>query len=209
MLVEAVVVAGNGAGADVDTAAQRGVADVAQMVNLAARANARFFGFHEIADARAGRQSRARAQASVGSDAARLIQHRILKVAHRVHRTAGPHAGVAQHAVGSDAHALAQNHLPFEHAIHIDKHVSPTIQRAAHINARGIGEGHTGAHQRLCLARAVAAFRLGKLAALVDSQHVPGAIGAQNAHAMPRRHRHGQHVGQVVLALRVGVADAR
>ena len=209
VLVEAVVVTGNSARADVDTAAQRGVADVAQMVDLAARPDPRFFGFHEIADARAGRQPRTRAQAGVGPDAARLIQHRIFEMAHRVHRTAGPHAGVAQHAVGSDAHALAQHHPPFKHAIHIDEHVSPAVQRAAHIDARGIGEGHAGAQQRLCPTRAVAAFRLGKLPAVIDSQHVPSAIGAQNAHAMPRRHRQGQHVGQVVLALGVGVAEAR
>src|SRR5690606_28253925 len=64
-LVGTVVVAGDGAGADVDAAADFGVADVAEVVGLAALAQGRVLGLDEIADVHAIGEHRARAEARI------------------------------------------------------------------------------------------------------------------------------------------------
>src|SRR5690606_6704634 len=61
-LVHAVVVAGDGAGADVDLRADARVAQVGEVVGLAARAERRVLGLDEIADVHAFGEHRARAQ---------------------------------------------------------------------------------------------------------------------------------------------------
>ena len=48
--MDAVVVAGDGAGADVDALADDGVAEVAEVVGLGAFADGGFLGFDEVAD---------------------------------------------------------------------------------------------------------------------------------------------------------------
>src|SRR5262245_40114514 len=52
VLVDAVVVAGDGAGADVDARPDRGVAEVAQVLGLRARAELRLLELDEVADPR-------------------------------------------------------------------------------------------------------------------------------------------------------------
>ena len=49
MLVDAIVVAGDGSGADVYSRANFGVSEISQVVGLRALAEADFFGFDEIA----------------------------------------------------------------------------------------------------------------------------------------------------------------
>ena len=68
VLVEAVVVAGDGAGADVGTGADMGVADVGEMIDLDAGFENRGLGLDEIADPRALAQRRSRPQPRVGTD---------------------------------------------------------------------------------------------------------------------------------------------
>ena len=62
VLVAAVVIAGDGAGADIGAGADEGVADIAQMIGLGAGLDRRFLDLDEIADARALAEPRARPQ---------------------------------------------------------------------------------------------------------------------------------------------------
>ena len=71
----AVVVAGDGAGADVDIRADRGIAEIGQVVGLGARAERRLLELDEVADVRlladvgVRPQVRERADARAGCDA--------------------------------------------------------------------------------------------------------------------------------------------
>jgi hypothetical protein len=67
-LVGAVVVAGDRAGADVDAAADRRVADVGQMVGLGLRGDRAVLDLDEVADMHVLGQHGARAQAGIGAD---------------------------------------------------------------------------------------------------------------------------------------------
>ncbi|OIQ78427.1 hypothetical protein GALL_398640 [mine drainage metagenome] len=70
MLVHAIEIAGDGAGTDVHVAPYRGVADIAEVVDLAAGADLAVLDFDEIADVRFRRQLGAGPQARIGADAA-------------------------------------------------------------------------------------------------------------------------------------------
>ena len=75
VLVDAVVVAGDGSGADVDARADFGVAEIGQVVGLRSLAQLDLLGLDEIADVRAfadfaaGAQMRIRAEDCAGADA--------------------------------------------------------------------------------------------------------------------------------------------
>ena len=76
MLVEAVIVAGDGAGADISARADAGIADISEVVNLGALADLRLLDLDEIADMRvlgesgAGPQPRERPDRRAGADPA-------------------------------------------------------------------------------------------------------------------------------------------
>ncbi len=50
VFIDTIVVAGDGTAADVDIAAEVGIADIGQMAGLRAQADLGFFGFDKIAD---------------------------------------------------------------------------------------------------------------------------------------------------------------
>src|SRR5690606_38484323 len=99
VLVGAVIVAGDGAGAEVDVAAHRRIADIGQMVGLGGFADCARLGLDEVADVHLRRQLRAGPDARIRSDAA-----------------TGADAGTVEVAEGFDAGAGADGDV-FEHAV--------------------------------------------------------------------------------------------
>src|SRR3569623_2075154 len=106
--IGAVVIAGDGAGADIDAPAYRRVADVTQMIHLRARTDRRFLHLDEIADVhvvgehRAGPDARERPDARARADR-RLLDHRIGLDNHTV-----GYRHVAQITVGADDDVVAE-----------------------------------------------------------------------------------------------------
>jgi hypothetical protein len=68
MLVDAVIIAGDGAGTHVDSRTNLTIPHVAQMIDFAAAGNLGLFEFHEIAHVDRLRQLRIRSNAGKGSD---------------------------------------------------------------------------------------------------------------------------------------------
>ena len=91
-LVGTVVVAGDGTGTDIDAAADRGVADVGEMVGLGMVGDGRILDLDEVADMNVATEFGAGAQPSIGADDGLLADHRILDVAE------GGNAGAAADA---------------------------------------------------------------------------------------------------------------
>src|SRR5207248_5988150 len=108
VLEEAVVVAGDGAGADVDLAPDHGIADIGQMIGLAALAEPRRLELDEIADVDIGAELRARAEACEGTHNRAVTDDRTHDVAH-----------------GADPHALAHPHARAEYHGGLDHGVAP------------------------------------------------------------------------------------
>src|SRR5476651_2668868 len=83
MLGDAVVIAGDGAGADIGARTDPGVADVAQMIGLGAGLDLGGFHLDEIADVDVGAEVGAGAQARIGADARSLADMRAFQMRER------------------------------------------------------------------------------------------------------------------------------
>jgi len=79
-------------------------------------------------------------------------------------------ACVADHAVGADAHPVAERHRSFEHHVDVDEHVHAGLQRAAHVEPRGVGKRDTREHEVLRDLRTAQRLHLGELDFVVDAQ---------------------------------------
>src|SRR5437016_2867825 len=107
VLCRAVVVAGDGARADVDGVADLGVANVREMVRLGAGAEAARLDLDEVADMDLPRQMGAGPQPRKRPDAAALADFGVVEMREGEHLGAGADADVLQHAVGPDANVVA------------------------------------------------------------------------------------------------------
>ena len=118
---------------------------------------------------------------------------------------AGGDLGVADHAMRPDAHAVAQAHVALEHAADVDLDVHAARERAAQVEARRVGQAHAGVHLRVGVAALQPAFETRQLGRAVDAQHLGLVDRLGRADFDVVGHRVRDDVGQVVLALRVGV----
>src|SRR5581483_1385524 len=209
VLVGAVVVAGDGAGADVDVPADLAVADVGEMVGLGARADAARLHLDEVADVHvpgehgAGPDARVRAETAVRPDLG------LVEVAEGLDARARPDLDVPQHAVRADADAVAQLHPPLEHAVDVDRDVAAALERPAHVDARRVGERHAALEQRPGDVALVHALELGELRTAVDAEHFPRRSGRHPGDGDVLVDGELHDVGEVVLLLGIVVPEAR
>ena len=121
---------------------------------------------------------------------------------------AGGDGDVGEHAVGPDANALAQVHTPLKQTIHIDFDIALASQLAAHIEARRVPQPHALQHERMRAPLLVGALEFGQLHRGVDAGHLHRVCEHLGHHRLAIGHRQLDHVGEVVLLLRVVVAQA-
>src|ERR1700730_16285971 len=100
ILGEAVVIAGNRSRADIRPGADARISNVAQMVNLGARADLRGLHLDEIADVHVLREAAAGAQPGEGADRRILADRRALQIGKR-----------ADAAAFADAHTRTEDHM--------------------------------------------------------------------------------------------------
>ena len=156
--VHPVVVAGDGTGADVHACADDGIAEVREVVGLAADAELRVLGLDEVAHVHAVREHRARAQPRVRPDHHRAFGARAVKVAMRTHFRAGAEVDVLQPAERADAHAVTKHDRAFEHDVDVDLDIAAHAHVAAHVDARNVREARAGHAQRAHHAQLERAF---------------------------------------------------
>jgi hypothetical protein len=78
-------------------------------------------------------------------------------------RVPAPMREFCGHAVGADAHAVAELDLAFEHAVDVDLDVAPDRERAAHVDARRVDQGDALFHQAAGDVALVDALEFGEL----------------------------------------------
>src|SRR5690606_2324084 len=122
--VDAIVVAGDGAGADIDSTANTGIADVAEVIDLAAWADLGLPGLDKIAHPGVRPQCGARPQTGKRPDVDTPAEgHRAFD--HGIgldYRAIADHC-VADMAVGADMHIAAKADAAFEDAVDVDERV--------------------------------------------------------------------------------------
>ena len=120
-----------------------------------------------------------------------------------------PMLHVAQHAVRPDAHAVAQLHTALEHHVHVDEHIAAQHQLAALVESRRIDQRDAGAHEFGGARASQRAPPAAPAAARSLTPSTSASLGAIAADWHAVLDRHGDHVREVVLALRVVGLQAR
>ncbi len=177
------------------------------MVRLGAGAHLRILDLDEVADVHAVGERRVRTGARERPDVAVRADLGGLDHAAREHLRVVANRGVADHDVRSDAHAVAERHAAFEHHVDVDEHVAAGLERAANVYARRVGQRHAGLHQRAGTQTPILRLHLGQLQAVVDAEHLGNGRRHQRTHGDLLLHGHLDDIGQVVLALRVRIAQ--
>ena len=99
MFIDTIIVTGNGTGANVNLRAYITITNIAQMIDLAARAYARFLGLNKVANAGTFTQYSPWAQPSIGSNTTVFTNDGLLQMTHGMNHRAVRHTDVRQHAM--------------------------------------------------------------------------------------------------------------
>src|SRR5690606_3586277 len=189
MLIEAIIVAGDRARANISLRTHMGVTDIGEVINLRTRLNARLLHLYEIADLGLFQHLRARAKPRIGTNLGTCRDGCLLEMAKGVDR-------------GSLSHAYART----EPDIWLDDRVGANlrIMRQEH----RFGRNHSDAfqHQVAAATSLPYAFRLSKFGAVVHAKR----ILERRLYRADRKtilDRDLDDLRQVIFALRVVVAD--
>src|SRR5690606_9756576 len=172
-------VAGDGAGADVGLAPDAGVAEVGQVVGLAALGHDRVLGLDEVADAHVLGEHGVRAQPRVRADRRGALAARALHVVVRGHYRAGGPVHVTQAAARADADVVAELDLALQHHVHVQRDVASDADAAADVHARRVR--HPRASQAEFAHRAA-------LECALKLRQLPGIVGALGLHRVADHH---------------------
>src|SRR5262245_20574715 len=205
-LLVAVVVARDGAGADVHLLADRRVAEVAEVVGLAALPDDRLLGLDEVAEVHLGTQLRPRTHVRERSDDRARTDHRVGRDAVGPQLGARADLGVGQDAAVADAHAVPDARPPAQRDVAPQLGVDADLDVGLDHRGGGIAEGDVRLPGAVD-ARAQRGLGLRQLLAIVDAGDV-AEVGLDRRDADALRGARDD-VGQVVLALRVGGAETQ
>jgi hypothetical protein len=140
------------------------------MVSLRARPELACLHFDEVADVHVFGEPRSWTDPCVRANAAALPDSRLFQQTERLDASVAPDGDIPEYAVCADLDAVAERHLTFEDAVHIDPHVASHCQCAAHVEPIGVGERDASVHERLGLPPLVEPFDVRELCAAVDPE---------------------------------------
>src|SRR5262249_28313587 len=149
VLLEAVIVAGDGPGADVAVGPHLAITQVGEMVGLRPRADRRLLGLDEVADVHALREPGARAQPGEWPDDGRRAALGLLAppAGQRARAAGGGGADqprrAVETAIAPDAGSAAQRDVRSDHGVGAD------LDLRADVRGAGILERHTRRHPAL------------------------------------------------------------
>ena len=149
VLVDAVVVAGDRAGADVDVRANIGIADVRQVRGLRAFAEDGLFRLDEIADLHVSSEFGAGTQMRVRPDCRLILDDRVFSYGAAFQMNVIADHDVGEMHTGIDHASIADTRVAFECHERIDDRVVSDRNRGVDDDGRGIAECDAGLHQAL------------------------------------------------------------
>ena len=150
MFLGAVVVAGDGAGTNVDTCAHGGVPDIREVVGLAVGTNLAVLHLCEVADVAALCQARAWPQSGKGANNSLWSQNGTIEMTKGLDSCPGTNLDIAQHRIGTDLRAVTQHNRPLKDSANVDAHPKAAGQGATHIEAVWIDDIHASTHELVC-----------------------------------------------------------
>ena len=177
------------------------------MVGLAADADLGVLGLHEVADVGAVGQHGSRTQARERPDRRCTFHHDSIEVAVRAYFGAGAQLRVADPAERSDTDAVGKLHPAFEHHVDVDLDILSHRHFTAYVDARRIRQTGTCSAQRACRTTLEPALQLRELPRIVRTLHFQRVMHMHHFGGAELRRGRSEHVGEVVLALGVVIAE--
>ena len=203
VLVGAIVIGGDAARAVVHAFAHCGIAQIGQVVGLAACSHGGIFYFHKVADVHRFPQLGARAQPCKWANQ-RALSHTgpqffAVNMGEGVDHRAIGNLAVRDHTVRTNAHVVAQRDRTLKETVHVNLDILPAGERSTHIKAGWITQAHPLLQQLIGLAALVFTLQFGQLLGAVHPRHLHRIINAMRHHGHAVSHRELDHVGEVVL----------
>ena len=106
-----------------------------------------------------------------------------------------------------DVHAIAQRDFAFQQHVGIEEHIAAHADLATNVDPRGIDERCARNHEFARALRTMQGLELRELHLVVHPEHFGDGGRDQWCDLDLVFHRHGDDVGEVVLALRVAVLE--
>src|SRR5262245_43984502 len=207
VLLEAVVVAGDGAGAHVAVGADLAVAEIGEVIGLRARAQDRLFGLDEVADVDALAEPRTRTQPGkrtddgVGADLC-LLHPAAEEEVHAVgERGVDDPGGPVEPAAVADPRAATQRDVGADDGVDAD------LDLGADVSRRRVLERHPRRHPSLHDLGSRRRLHGCQLRAGVDACDLGGSVGLDRDHPASLLCGEPDDVREVELALRVVVPE--
>ena len=203
IFVEAVVVTGNRACADVALAPDLRVAQVGEVHSLGAFADGAFLQFDKIADTRVRLQMIIRPKAREGPDNHAVIEAALCHDAMRLDRHVVAQDGIVENASGSNRAPRAN--FCFSEQLHAG--LDDRVFARCHIGIDQHGlrqlDCHAGVHQGVALPLAEDAVDLRQLGARVTAKHFAGVRDHLSEDGLAFRGHYTDGVGQIEFAVLV------
>ena len=203
MLVHAVVVAGDGSRADVDTRADDGVAKIVEVVGLGSFAESHLLGLDKVADVRAFADAALGAEMSVGTEDRSIAYFGAVEDAAIAHGDFVAESRLLDDGVGADAALGAdlcrsqQLYIGFDDGVRTNRNggVDDTGFRAEDSDALR--------HETLRRLHAHSCVEVHHLGDGVGTENLVDALGLDGDDAFAVGDQHGGYVGEVELTVRV------
>ena len=207
VLVRAVVIAGDGAGADIDLLADGRVAEVGQVIGLAARAEDAVLDLDEVADVHARGQAGARPEARERTDVAvgPMLARSMTQFGNTT--VSSPISLSRITTFGPIRTRLPSFTTPSSTTLTSMSDVAADRDRATRVEAQRVDQRDALEHQLGGTLLAIGRLELGELQLVVDAQDLGDRGCDDGVHLEARPDRHDDDVRQVVLALRIVVPE--
>jgi hypothetical protein len=173
------------------------------VVGLAAGPHPGLLGLDEVAHPDPFRQLGALAQTRIGADPGCGADPGSAEVTEWLDHGVIGDLRIRDHAMGSDADPVAQDHRPLEQAADIDLAVRAGIQVAAQIEPSGVVQGDPAGHQRLRETALEHPFEPRQLDPVVDPGHLVRVTRVHRHHGHTIGDGEFHQIGEVVLTLGV------
>jgi len=209
MLVRAVVVAGDGAGADVHPGAHPRVADVRKVAHLRPLADRRLLDLHEVPDPRVAPHHRPRPQPGEGAELCPRRHPTPLQVGVAAIHHPIRELGVAVDRVGADLAAAGDARGAVQADPRVEHRVRPHHHPRLHVGGGRVDQAHPRRQQGVVHPRPGVGGGGSEIGARVHPHHLRRPRVGERLHPQPLGHRHRHHVGEIELALGVVPREVR
>ena len=181
------------------------------MVGLCPLAQRGVFHFDEIAHMHLRAQHRTRTQPGKWPDQRAFANRHAgllaIDMGERMDHRACSDRRIGDHTVGTDLHVVSQADAAFEYTVDVNRHILSTLQVAAYIKARRIGNPHTTFHQPVRQPLLEGALQLRQLQRAVHTCHLHRIGDLVRYHLDTIGHSKLHDVRQVILLLRVVIVQ--